>query len=119
MLSSYHLDMLHGYNVAVFKDGSVASLKYNKDVLCEALFKTSESMLCVKYRKGAPDGGAVLLQIKEEKIIYVNYKMGEIVSKCFEEDPMILNRVFLQKNYSILFPREHFLNIEFSGTLHD
>lgn len=32
---------------------------------------------------------------------------------------MILNRVFIQKNYSILFHKDHFLNLEFSGSYHE
>lgn len=83
LLSNYHQDMLHGYNVAIFKDGSTASLKYHKDVITEALFKTSENILFIKYRKGSPDGGAVLLQLKESKILYLNYKMGDLVNRCY------------------------------------
>lgn len=64
LLSSYHLDMLHGYNVAIFKDGSTASLKYHKDLIVEAMFKTNDHILFAKYKKGSPDGSAILLKIK-------------------------------------------------------
>ena len=64
-ISNYHQDMLHKSNVAIFKDGSIASLQYNKDVIAEALFKNNDYMLFVKYKKGTPDGPAILLNIKE------------------------------------------------------
>ena len=33
ILSKYHLDMLHEYNLIIFKDGNIASTKYFKDKL--------------------------------------------------------------------------------------
>ena len=41
ILSNYHQDILHGDNLIIYKDGSLASVKYNKDKLAEALYKGS------------------------------------------------------------------------------
>jgi hypothetical protein len=33
VLSNYHHDVLHGMNLIIYKDGNLASTKYNKDKL--------------------------------------------------------------------------------------
>ena len=45
--------------------------------------------------------------------------MGQIVSKCFESDAVLLNRVFVQKNYMSLFPGDHVANLDFNYKYHD
>lgn len=41
ILSNYHQDMLHDINLIIYKDGSLASAKFNKDKLAEVLYKGS------------------------------------------------------------------------------
>ena len=64
ILSSYYQDMLHGDNLVFFANGACMSARYNKDRLEEAFYRGNEEMFFSRYRKGVPDGGAVLINFK-------------------------------------------------------
>ena len=76
VLSNYYQDMLHGDNVVIYKNGCAASIRYQKDKMLEVLYRGQDFLMFARYRKGYPDGGAVLMKIREEEIVYINYKMG-------------------------------------------
>ena len=71
-------------------------------------------MYYCQYSNGkVPDGGAILISIREEKIEYVSYRNGVIEKKSIEKDKNVLSRVFVQKRYDDVISKDHLLNLDF------
>jgi hypothetical protein len=87
----------------------------------EAVYRSREEMLFMRYKEGFVEGDAIMVDYGKREIHYARFVKGGVVARRTETDHILIERVFNLRQLDLLLPKKHAkaltFELEFSSDL--